>query len=293
MAMTSAHAEHELKRLKALRRLQLLDTAPSASFDRITRLTATALNVPIVLISLIDESRQWFKSHFGLDVTETPRDVSYCSYAVSDGEPLIVPDATRDPRFSSNPLVTGEPQIRFYAGIPLFTHGGLAVGTLCAIDRRPRQLLYEALEVLEDFASIAEDLIDGRESLIRRRECVDYAAERDRLLQDTVEAVPLGIVRTSASGKIRQANAWARHLLGSGTPTLVGRSVSDIIQPEDWWAHGADIERVMDGTLKSHTARLRLMRADGMSAPVHVSFTLKQLASGKPGYVLMLLDDRR
>ena len=292
IAGDSASAEFETRRLKALRRLELLDTAPSPAFDRITRLAATALDVPIMLVSLVDESRQWFKSHCGLDVTETPRDISFCSHAVKNGEPLIIPDATQDPRFASNPLVTGEPQIRFYAGVPLFTHEGFAVGTLCAIDRRPRELRYEALEALEDFACLVEELIAGQESLIRRRECVQYAADRDRLLQETVEALPLGIVRASPSGRLRQANAWTCALLQCDSKALAGRHLREIIQPGDWVIAGGDIERVMAGKMERYEADLSLTRQDGGSVAVHASVSMKRVASGQPGYLLILLDDR-
>jgi PAS domain S-box-containing protein len=227
-----------------------------------------------------------------MEVTETPRDISFCTHAVRDEEPLIVPDATQDPRFSGNPLVVGDPQIRFYAGIPLFTQDGLAVGTLCAIDRRPRQLRYESLEALEDFACLAQDLINGRELLIRRRECVAYAAERDRLLQETVEAIPLGIVRASPAGKLREANVWTCDLLKCDLDTLLDHDIRDLIHPDDWTAHGVEIERVMAGTTGSHKAKLRVVRHDGSAVAVHVSFCLKRRGSGRPGYVLMLLDDR-
>jgi diguanylate cyclase len=281
----------ELKRLKALRRLQLLDSPASPSYDRITRLAASALNVPITLVSLIDESRQWFKSHFGINVTETPRDISFCAYAVRDQEPLIVPDAALDTRFANNPLVTGYPQIRFYAGVPLFTHDGLALGTLCAIDRRPRHLSYEALEVLEDFAAIVEDLIAGQESRIRRQECVAYATERDRLLQKTVDAMPVGVVRASPSGRLRSVNAWARDLLRSDVRALVALAVREIILPKDWAVHGAEIERVMAGTLENYKAHLHVVRQDGGSEAVYVHFYSERLTTGEAGYVVMLLDD--
>jgi len=292
VAPGAANYEQERKRLKALRRLGLLDSAPSPAFDRITRLAAAALNVPIMLVSLIDEKRQWFKAHFGIDVTETPRDISFCTYAVQDGEPLIVFDATQDPRFSSNPLVIGDPQIRFYAGIPLFTHDGHAVGTLCAIDRRPRQLNYEALEALEDFACLTEDLINGQESLIRKQECVDYAAERDWLLHETVEAMPLGVVRAASSGRVRQANVWACDFLGFTPKALNGKCMREIIHRDDWAIHGIQIEQVMAGTRRAYTAVVGVVRQDGVLLSAQVSFSLKQLAGGEPSYVLMLIKGR-
>jgi GAF domain-containing protein len=132
--------DNEAQRLAALREYHILDTAAEAAYDDITALAAYLCNVPIAMISLVDESRQWFKSKLGLNQQETPRDVAFCAHAILQSEPLIVRDATKDARFADSALVTREPHIRFYAGFPLSSPEGFALGTLCAIDRRPRQL---------------------------------------------------------------------------------------------------------------------------------------------------------
>jgi GAF domain-containing protein len=125
-------------RLAALRALDLLDTAPEREFDDIVELARALFGTPIALVSLIDAHRQWFKARAGLDAGETPRDVSFCGHAIHREEALIVPDAALDPRFHDNPLVTGGPQIRFYAGMPLRLPGGHRIGTFCVIGREPR-----------------------------------------------------------------------------------------------------------------------------------------------------------
>ena len=130
----------EQRRMTYLRALQILDTPPEERFDRVTRVAQTHFGVPIALLSLVDTNRQWFKSCQGLSASETPRDVSFCGHAILQTDPLVIPDATADPRFADNPLVIGGPEIRFYAGWPLALDGGSALGTLCIIDSKPREL---------------------------------------------------------------------------------------------------------------------------------------------------------
>ncbi len=138
----------ETMRLAALKSYEVLDTPPEVIFDELARMAASLCGTPIALVSLIDGTRQWFKAHHGIDATETPRELAFCAHAIKGLDPLIVPDARCDARFASNPLVTGEPRIRFYAGAPLITHEGKALGTLCVIDREPRELTPDKIETL-------------------------------------------------------------------------------------------------------------------------------------------------
>ena len=146
----------EETRLKRLRSLGILDTAPEERFDRLTRLAKRMFGVPIALVSLVDENRQWFKSCVGLEASETPRNVSFCGHAILGNEIFIIADATLDERFADNPLVLNEPKIRFYAGCPLRDISGSMLGTLCIIDTRPRTLNAEDLDALKDLAELAE-----------------------------------------------------------------------------------------------------------------------------------------
>jgi diguanylate cyclase (GGDEF)-like protein len=156
-------AIEEGERLKALRRYHILDTPPEEAFDRLTRLVKMLLKTPIVLVSLIDHDRQWFKSRQGLGLTETPRSISFCTYAIEQDTALVVRDALEHPLFKDSPLVTGEPHIRFYIGVPLKTHDGYNIGTLCAMDQRPRELSAEEIDVLHDLAGMIVDEIELRQ----------------------------------------------------------------------------------------------------------------------------------
>lgn len=159
-----SNPENERTRLNNLRRLAILDTDPEERFDRVTRLARRIFDVPIALVSIVDENRQWFKSCFGLPVSQTPRDVSFCGHAILDTAPFIIEDASKDPRFSDNPLVEGDPYIRFYAGIPLVYDDDTTLGTLCIIDDKPRILSDEEINDLVDLAKMAESELSASRS---------------------------------------------------------------------------------------------------------------------------------
>ncbi|WDE06945.1 sensor domain-containing diguanylate cyclase [Thalassomonas viridans] len=147
---------NEQKRLKTLHSLNILDTPPQERFDRLVRMAKRVFNVPIALVSLVDEKRQWFKARVGLNATETSREVSFCGHTILCQAPFIITDARKDLRFADNPLVTGPPNIVFYAGCPLHFFDGTALGTLCIIDTHPRQLGDEDLVLLKDLAHLTE-----------------------------------------------------------------------------------------------------------------------------------------
>ena len=140
--------DNDKERLAALRELLILDTPPEERFDKVARFAAEEFDVPIALLSLVDENRQWFKANVGLDACETGRDISFCAHAILQPDILVIPDARADERFADNPVVTGEPHVIFYAGAPLKLASGFAVGTLCLIDHKPRELDATELAIL-------------------------------------------------------------------------------------------------------------------------------------------------
>ncbi len=170
--------------------LHLLDTPAEERFDRIVRISRQLFDVPISYVSLVDHDRQWLKSKVGVEIDSTPRQISFCGHAILQDQPLIIPDARKDHRFAGNPLVIGEPFIRFYAGQPLLGPNGYKVGTFCMVDRRPRAFGAKELDLLRELSAMVEhelrqyDLIQAQKEAIRVK---DALAESQRQLASTVE----------------------------------------------------------------------------------------------------------
>ncbi|WP_374496905.1 sensor domain-containing diguanylate cyclase [Vogesella indigofera] len=198
--------EHD--RLAALQRLGVLDTPPAAELDRLTRLAQRVFKVKTVLVTLIDAHRQWFKSRVGLDVSETARDISFCGHAILQPQALLVADARKDPRFADNPLVTAAPHIVFYAGQPIFSSAGHALGTLCLIDDQPRQLDDGELQTLQDLARMVEQYLWGLEAA---QDLQQLQAELEQRVQQRTQELETTLARLHQ--EIAQRNAYESALL--------------------------------------------------------------------------------
>lgn len=208
----------EVKRLAALRSLFVLDTPHEERFDRITRLATQLFGVPIALISLVEEDRQWFKASEGLSCRETPREDSICAHAIlNPSATMVVPDAQLDPRFAGNRLVTGEPHIRFYAGHPLVTADGFPLGTLCIIDREPRDLSPEQQSTLRDLARVAEAELTTAElnrALAQLRTGEEKLRRAEENYRSIFENVAEGIFQIDSEGRFINANPAVARIYG-------------------------------------------------------------------------------
>jgi GAF domain-containing protein len=195
--MIPAKPSNEQERLAALRGYEILDTEPEAGFDDLTLLASYVCQTPVALISLVDADRQWFKSRVGMSFTETSRDIAFCASAILQPDVFIVPDAREDERFAQNPLVVSEPKVRFYAGATLTTNGH-ALGTLCVVDRVPRELSPEQVEALKALSRQVLAQLELRRNLVRLEQSLkarDRAeVEKERTLRDLKAA--LGNIRT-------------------------------------------------------------------------------------------------
>lgn len=179
--------DREADRLAALKAYQILDTLPEACYDDITRLAAHICGTQIAVVSLVDEHRQWFKSTFGIEATETPRDVAFCTHCIPQNDLLIVPNALEDARFATNPFVTGDAHIRFYAGAPLMVPGGQNLGTLCVIDKQPRQLTEAQADILRALSrQVVQLMVAHRQvrTLERLEAALRASEDRFRMFMD-------------------------------------------------------------------------------------------------------------
>ena len=225
--MTSARIpDDEAARLRSLRELDILDSAPEAEFDALVKVASVVCGVPISLISLIDADRQWFKANLGLPgVIETPRELAFCAHAILEDGIFEVSDASIDPRFADNALVTQDPSIRFYAGATLRLSDGAHAGTLCVIDRQPRQLDTQQREVLQHLATAAVKALEGRRALLAERELRNTASQAAAVLRNSVDA----IIAFSMDGLVTDWNASAQRLFGYSAAEMLGQEGSKLV----------------------------------------------------------------
>jgi diguanylate cyclase (GGDEF)-like protein/PAS domain S-box-containing protein len=287
---SAPHLFNEDERLAALAEYDLAGEG-SVDLDEIVELAARLFDVPIVLISVIARERQFVKAGVGLDVCEWDRQVSFCAHALGYDEIMVVPDATLDIRFAANPFVTGEPNIRFYAGMPLRSPSGEAIGTFCLIDRVPRRGLSDRDRT--NLRSLAALVLDKLEL---RRLAVAGAAGQSRF-ENIASTSPDGIVCADGAGRITFWNAGAERLFGFPVETALGAPIDIIVPPRMRGGHVGGLTRVAAGgapRLVGSTVDLDAARADGTEFPIELSLSMwREDGVASFGAIIRDLSERR
>lgn len=266
---------NEIERVGKLKDLGILDTPADPAFDRLTRLAARHFHVPIALVSLVDEGRQWFKSRCGLDVPQTSRRLSFCAHTILENRVMVVADTFHDERFSENELVTGPPHIRFYAGAPLNAPGGLLLGTFCIIDRCPHQSFdLSAEQDLEAFSSIAMHEIDtlaARRAERKARAAAEHAEARLRAIVDTAVDAMVVIDET---GQIQSFNPASQTMFGYEPSEAIGENVRMLMSDPDRLKHDdyiANYRRTGERKIIGVGRKVQGRRKDGKVFPLELA----------------------
>jgi diguanylate cyclase (GGDEF)-like protein/PAS domain S-box-containing protein len=286
---------YETERLQALYTLEILDTPAEVSLDRITRLAARILDVPIALVSLIDNDRQWFKSRVGIDVSETPRESAFCAHAILQTTPMVVTNAVEDERFRDNLLVTGDPHIRFYAGVPIRTSKGFALGTLCAIDKRPRVFTQDQLDTLSDLADIVSREVQLRENLMlarqqKKRADVLFMASEEGY-RSMFELASVGIALVAPDGAWLSVNSALCNIVGYSADELRLLTFQDITYPDDLNTDVNLLRQLGSNQIDHYQLEKRYIRKDGQAVWIDLNVTKKSSIEGDLEYYISIIQN--
>ncbi len=292
----AAPPDDEERRVAALERYAILDTPPEAAFDRIARLAARSLNAPMALVSFVDGERQWSKARHGLDLTQTEREHAFCAQAILRDDVMVVADATADPRFAGNPLVTGKPGIRFYAGAPLTTPSGRRIGTLCVIDTAPRPgLAAEERSILAELAEIVIEQLETRyttsdvlSEVMMRQETENRLIATENKLRLFIDYAPAAIAILDTTLQYLMASERWLDDYGLFEDDIIGRSYEGVFGPRaaDWLPR---LERCLDGEVLNGEGD-RITLPDGSSEWVRWKLQPWTHADGEAGGVVVFTE---
>ncbi len=282
--------EYEEQRLKALRYLGILDTPPDEGFDRLTRVIKSQFDVPIVLVSLIDDHRQWVKSKQGTDISEISREYSMCAHAILGDDLFYVSDAREDPRFVDNPFVIGEPFVRFYTAIPLSVDGGLKVGTLSIIDTKPRKLTSDQIASFRDFG----DCVEQQLVQSRLQDNANFLVSQTSRLNTLLETIADGIVTIDSASNVESLNTQAAHLFGYEPYEILGKNFNQLMPDlgRGGWDGYTSIlfgDGCIDGVDAEQIKQVMGLRKDGTLFPMDLSVRVMYL-EGKRLYTGIIRD---
>ncbi|HEY5758674.1 MAG TPA: ATP-binding protein [Steroidobacter sp.] len=266
---------NEPSRLLALQSYEIMDSGQELRYDDITLLASRICHTPMALITLINEDRQWFKSKVGLDGTETPRELAFCAHAICEPDKVLtVADARIDDRFSANPYVTGDPHVRFYAGAPLLSADGHALGTLCVIDREPRHLEPEQKDALLALSRQVMALMEERRTSAALRGAMQALTRSEALFREAYENAPIGIALVSPEGEWLRVNQSLCDMLGYPADELTRTTFQAITHPEDLESDLLLLRRMLAREIRTYQLEKRYLHRTGHAVWAHLSVSL-------------------
>jgi len=266
---------NEPSRLLALQSYEIMDSGQELRYDDITLLASRICHTPMALITLIGEDRQWFKSKIGLDGAETPRELAFCAHAIVEPDRVLtVPDAQLDDRFASNPFVTGDPYVRFYAGAPLVSTDGHALGTLCVIDRKPRELDQGQREALLALSRQVMALMEERRTSAALRGAMQALTRSEALFREAYENAPIGIALVSPEGEWLRVNQSLCDMLGYPAAELTRTTFQAITHPEDLESDLILVRRMLAREIRTYQMEKRYLHRTGHAVWAHLCVSL-------------------
>ncbi len=296
--MSAPQPRDETARLEALKRYQILDTSAEEAFDDLTRLASQLCGTPMAVMSLIDQDRQWFKSRVGIEIAETPRAVAFCAHTIQQRQPLVVPDARKDDRFRDNPFVKTKDGIRFYAGVPLITPDGHAIGTVSVMDRKSRELQPRELDALRALARQAEKQLEVRVYVdrlartIEERESVERRLlEANQFTSEIISGAGQGIVVYDRAFRYVVWNRFMEELTGLPAKDVLGNNALQLFPHVRDEGIVALLERALAGeSVSSETYRFQIPQT-GRSGWVTGTYGPHRNANGDIAGVIGVIRD--
>ena len=262
---------HEVNRQAAVHRYDILDTPPDGTFDSITAIAATIFDVPIAIVSIVDHDRIWFKSHHGLEIDQVDRAPGLCASAILSDDPSVILDAKIDPRALTNPLVAGDFGLRFYAAAPLKTSDGFNLGTLCVIDKKPREATENQMRMLQNLAAVVVDELELR---LAARKLVQIGEElqartlvekrdAEQRFQQAFDNAPIGMALLSPDFSVIEVNAAFCDMFGYSEVDVLLKNITDLVAPDDMEVWRVALARLTAGAARNNKTKMHWQAIDG------------------------------